>query len=196
MMWLVMTSDIVITPGVPSYKGFYVDEYWGEYETITARPIPDFDGYFIGINGVAYSNKSRGGIVRPLVRGLNGKGTYWHYSLFQNGRNHPLDAHKLMATVYMGRRPSGHTISHRDGNKDNNSLCNLCWETYSDNHNRKKDHGTDDMGLKNSRSKFTERDIVDIKLRLANGGKVTYIAKDYGVRHSTISRIKMGKRYV
>lgn len=83
----------------------------------------------------------------------------------------------------------------KNGNKDDNSLGNLCWETYSENLARKNAHGTHDKGVNNTRSKFTQEDVADIKLRLKSGEKVTHIARYYNCSHATISRINTGTRY-
>jgi HNH endonuclease len=41
--------------------------------------------------------------------------------------------HKAMAEIYLGQRPDGMTVNHRDGNKANNSVSNLEYISAADN---------------------------------------------------------------
>ena len=70
-----------------------------------------------------------GRIQKPT---LNRKG-YPIANLNRDGRRQIIPVHKLVATAFIGPRPAGKEINHRDGNKTNNALPNLEYVTPSEN---------------------------------------------------------------
>lgn len=106
------------------------------------------------------------------------------------------DVHVLTCEAWHGLRPPGMVASHLDGNPDNNHQSNLAWETQSQNHARRYEHGTEDRGLKNSRAAVTLEDIIKIRsLRAEENLSHEAIAKLIGVSRVTVTRILNGSRY-
>ncbi len=95
--------------------------------------------------------------------------------------------HRLLLSTY---NPVGRDfdVNHKDGDKRNNNLHNLEWVTKSE--NTRHAHLT---GL--FENKLTIDQVKEIKERLKTSKAYTKIAKEYGVRHSTIWKIANGILY-
>lgn len=159
-------------------------------------------GYFAGTDGNIYSywttgvnssidyNKS----PRILKGGLSGPG-YLHVAVKTiEGKFISKDIHRLVCETFNGI--SNLTVSHKDGNKLNNKLSNLKYETHKENIRRKLLHGTDDRGYKNSRAKINKKQLKEIR-RLLNLRELTHeqIAKKFNVNRTFITKINCGIRY-
>lgn len=157
-----------------------------------------FDGYLAGEDGRIYStiyNRGTNMEPRPLAFG-RGSSNYQHVNLrVTKGRYKTTLIHSIICEAFNGPRPDGYVCSHLDGNLDNNAPGNLIWETQADNLARKRQHGTDDCGHRNSRAKLTEKQVEEIRQRLTNGEKHKNIASDYNVSRTVITRINSGARY-
>mgnify|MGYP001605570292 CR=1 FL=1 len=99
----------------------------------------------------------------------------------------------LVAKYFIGPRPKGLTINHKDFNKVNNHVSNLEYITnlenllhgYKHNHNRKTRKG-EGVHL----AKFTEKEIHNIrKIHSKNNITFTETAKKYNVHPQTIGKI-------
>lgn len=102
----------------------------------------------------------------------------------------------MVCLAFHGEKPShAHTVSHKNGDRLDNRAENLEWELHVDNLARKFDHGTDDRGLKNSRSVMTPEKLKLVREYLAAGKTHQSIADEMGVSRPVISRINSGARY-
>lgn len=99
------------------------DEEW--------KPIPGFENYRANSNG-DIMNKF-GKMLKPS-KSSNG---YMHVALSSNGEKakHKY-VHHLVWLTFMGEVPEGLLICHKDTNRENNSLDNLCLMTYKENFNK------------------------------------------------------------
>lgn len=105
-----------------------------------------------------------------------------------------LSIHSVVMSSFIGPRPYGHVINHKNGIKWDNRLDNLEYCTKS--HNRKEDfvHGRQSLsGEKNTQAKLTEKDVLKI-VSLYKTGKYTYrsLADRYGIHFCGISNIFNG----
>lgn len=160
-----------------------------------------YQGYFAGGDGHIYSILTRKGNVSEPYRLAESFGSsgYAQVAVKVNGKFRTTMVHSLICETYHGERPvvggKKYTCSHLNGNNRDNRPENLKWESHSDNHRRKVEHGTDDAGWKNSRAKLSADDLVNIRRRLEMGDKHKDIADDYGVARATISKINNRSRY-
>lgn len=168
------------------------------------RPIPEFEGYFAGEDGNIYSNRPRArevGLqpVRKLNPGIQTSGKYYIVNIKKNedDKYKSQRVHRLVCMAFHGV-PIDHkaTVSHINGNWRNNKPENLIWESMSDNHSRKKDHGTDDIGFKNSRASIDLKTLKEIR-RLLELGTWTQkaIGDKFGLSRLFITKIANGHRY-
>lgn len=165
-------------------------------------PIPHFYGYFAGENGHIYSNHGRGAqkIPQPLRKlkpNIQSSGKYFYVNVKKDNKRITQRVHRLVCLAFHGFPPNTkYAASHLDGNWRNNTPSNLKWESYSDNANRKKEHGTDDIGVKNSRAIIDLKTLVKIRKLLKNS-LLTHkeIGVKFGVNRVFITKIANGHRY-
>lgn len=134
---------------------------------------------------------------RKLASGLSKSGLYRTVSVLEvGGRRVNGDVHRLVCKAFHGlpQKPKMQA-SHLDGNSHDNRPENLMWETPLDNSRRKRLHGTDDQGVKNSRAHLTRENLVEIKALRKLGWTQLAIADKLGVRRTTITRALNGTRY-
>jgi hypothetical protein len=63
--------------------------------------------------------------------------------------------HTVMLETFVGKRPEGAQASHKNGNRADNRVDNLAWETPSENNRRKEAHGTAMFGERNVQGRKT-----------------------------------------
>lgn len=167
------------------------------------KAIPNHDKYFAGEDGHIYSLQPRGiGKIakglRRLKENIQYSGKYFVVSIKENsGLIKTKRVHRLVCAAFNGL-PSNeqHDCSHLDGNWKNNKPNNLVWESRSQNHNRKKEHGTDDLGVRNSRAKIDIKTLRKIRKLLAEKEMSHQkIGNILGLRRVFITKIANGYRY-
>jgi hypothetical protein len=115
-----------------------------------------------------------------------------------NGNRKTVGIHKLICLTYHGvKQNQSVTASHKNGNKLNNKSNNLIWESYSKNFKRKIKHGTDDIGIHNSRAKINLKLLKKIKTILSKQ-ILTHqqIADKFHLSRVFITKINTGTRYM
>jgi hypothetical protein len=130
----------------------------------------------------------RGRILAPG----NGPGGYLLYVLCVAQVRKTVPAHKLVLWAFVGPRPDGMEACHNDGNRQNNCLSNLRWDTQAANNRDKIAHGRSGIGAKNPNVKLTERQVLEIRKSSVSRNK---ICKDYGVHPHMIYLIRSRKNW-
>lgn len=148
------------------------------------KTIPAYPNYEVNDQG-QIRNKTTGHNMKWID---NGKG-YKSVKLYNQDRPHGrlCLVHRLVLSTFSAIG-TGLDVNHKDGNKANNRLDNLEWVTKSQ--NTRHAHMT---GL--FENKLTIDQVKEIKERLKTASAYTKIAKEYGVRHSTIWKIANGILY-
>ena len=150
------------------------------YKSLDFLGFPD---HRVGDDGSVWSKAKnwRGGIWRPL------KTSFWGGYLIatfnrkgQQGKT--LRVHNLVLFAFVGPRQEGMEGCHNDGDRTNNHLKNLRWDTHSKNNHDKIKHGTNLPGEKNPKAKLTEDQVKEIR-------------KLYATKLSEYSQSKLGKRF-
>lgn len=125
-------------------------------------------------------------------------GSHGYYSCSITGteaKSSSRTVHSLVAEAFLGPRLDGHEVCHNDGNKLNNRLDNLRYDTAASNAADRKKHGRDNSGEKQGRSKLKSSDI-SLILELRNQGiHQKVVAEMLGVGRKTISHIELGKTW-
>lgn len=113
----------------------------------------------------------------------------------RKGKAKVIKAHRAVAIAFLENPEGKPTVNHIDGVKTNNSISNLEWATHSEQIQHAVDNGLKivPVGEGVHCSKLTENQVVDIASRI--GCRVRDMAKEFGVCHTTISRIRTGKRW-
>lgn len=105
--------------------------------------------------------------------------------------------HSIVAAAFIGPRPDGMTINHRDGDKGNNRVGNLEYCTMRENIMHGLSHGLS-APPRSSISKLTEHDVRIIRAIFAADpprGTQACLARAMGVDESTIRNVRSGKYY-
>ena len=108
------------------------------------RPIPEWEEFYqVSDHGRVYSSPRRstlGGLLKPTVKADG----HLKLDLFRPGaaRRNVL-VHHLVMLAFVGERPSGMVCCHNNGKPADNRLCNLRYDSQSENNLDKVRHGTD-----------------------------------------------------
>lgn len=103
--------------------------------------------------------------------------------------------HALVLTTFVGPRPAGADACHGDGNKQNNRLSNLRWDTRSANAADRDLHGTSTVGERHPAAKLTDDAVRALRKRRSEGASFTTLAKEFGVTRMTAHRAAAGNSW-
>lgn len=153
------------------------------------KEIPGYENRYV----VSDLGRIKSLIKNKIMKQNNIQG-YLHVNLYKDSKRKIMKIHRAVMLAFLGK--SNLQVNHIDGNKKNNCLENL--EYCDASHNMKHSYSLglrDTHGINNSRSKFTEEEINDIKFRIKKGERNKDIAAIYEVCPSLISHIKRGFTY-
>ena len=105
------------------------------------------------------------------------------------------NVHVVVLEAFVCPRPPGKWACHNDGDKSNNSLSNLRWDTPTGNFRDRDSHGNTSRGSHRPTAKLTESDVIRIRSLYAGSRRIKLIAKHFSVHPTTISRILQGKAW-
>lgn len=104
--------------------------------------------------------------------------------------------HDLIAATFIGPRPAGMNVNHKDGIKGNNRPSNLEYVTKSENMKHAFRIGLQsNVGVLHSQAKLTDESVREIRSRVAAGEAGTAVARDMGLSQSCVSLVANGKRW-
>lgn len=100
--------------------------------------------------------------------------------------------HVMVLETFVGQRPFQMDASHLDGNRQNNCLSNLVWESTKDNIRRKRIHKTEPLGQQRWSSKLTTEQAIQIK---TSKQSQSMLSKTFNISRAQVYRIKSGKNW-
>jgi hypothetical protein len=127
---------------------------------------------------------------RPLKPGRVASG---HMLVVVDGESRYV--HDLVAAAFIGRKPMGLEVRHRDGNPANNAVSNLLYGTRAENMADAIAHGTTRRGERNARAKLSQERVLDIRRRKDAGQSVRAIANDLRIPYWTVHSIVYRKTW-
>lgn len=136
---------------IPGYEGLYEIDHFGNIRSLDKK-VKNKNGYRI-ING------------KILKAKLDNHG-YLKIGLTKNNKQKFYFIHKLVALTFLPNPNNYPIINHIDGNPLNNYVENLEWCTYSHNikhaydNGLKKGIGVEHKGIKNPKSKLSEKEVI------------------------------------
>ena len=144
------------------------------------KTIKDFPEYEISNYGRVKSNKFN---KQKIIKQSKSKG-YFKVCLSVDGINYHRRIHRLVLENFIGECLDNMEGSHLDGNKENNNLQNLVWESTTEN-NRRCSH-----------VKLNLLKVSWIRLLLKNDFSPKFIANGMGISETHIYNIKNNKRWI
>lgn len=112
------------------------------------------------------------------------------------GRHITVVVHKLVALAFLGERPVGYQINHKDGDKLNNKVDNLEWVTPSGNMRHAVKNGLISYrkGLKNNFGRLEDTTVSEIRRLHKEGIKQRRLATMFGCSQPYVSELVSGKK--
>jgi len=158
------------------------------------RPVVGHEGlYEVSDHG----HVRRQGTMCAMKTRLSTKG-YPSIQLRKDGRRRRHSVHVLVAEAFLGPRPPGLIVNHKDTSKVNNQVSNLEWTTYLENSQHAAAHGLVGgrpmPGEENGRAKLTVEQVAEIRLLKGKLG-ARNIAKKFGVSRSAVQFIHQDKHW-
>lgn len=116
-----------------------------------------------------------------------GSSGYEQAVLYINNQYKNVRVHLLVLEAFIGSRPKGMDGCHNDGDKHNNHVSNLRWDTRRNNLADAKKHGTAPIGERHGGAKLSSEQVIEIR----NTPALNYreIADKYNVSYWTIKNI-------
>ena len=172
---------------IPGYEGFYEVSDVGNVRAM-CRIFPRRHNKTSALVIYTYMATT----IKPWVN----KGTdYLMVTLSKMGTKKHYTVHSLVLLSFVGQRQDGFVACHYNGDKRDNRLANLRWDTYSGNVSDTKRHGRQPRGNAVWWTKLTEDSVRSIRSRLRHGEKCSAIARDYNVTQEAIGHIKNNKNW-
>jgi hypothetical protein len=111
-------------------------------------------------------------------------------------RTRPKSVHVLVALAFLGPRPAGLHVCHRNGDKTDNRPENLMYATPAENVRQSvEDHRTFIRGERVHTAKLTAAQVAEIKRRRDVGESLATLSAKFGVAMSNISAIARGRTW-
>lgn len=165
---------------------------------VTYRAIPGYPDYRAGDDGSVWSsspglgNRYAGKGWRLLK---NRRGNYLSVALCRDGKATTKEIHRLVLESFVGPCPPRMEACHNNGNRHDNRLCNLRWDTRKNNHADKKSHGTHLWGSGIATSKLSMERAAELKARAVAGEPAKSLAVEFGISARQIRAIRSGERW-
>lgn len=173
------------------------------------RPIPNCPGYEVSDQGRVRSyikvTNRRGDKIRGFRRAVceepqrilkarANRGGYLYVNPMRKGKMWTVMVHALVLAAFVGPCPAGMECCHYDGNKANNRLDNLRWDTPASNARDRTRHGRTRNGAAQAR-KFTPAQAASIREERANGSTYRELGEKWGASHGPLGKLCRGTTY-
>lgn len=161
------------------------------------RPVVGYEGWY-SVSNIGRVRRDRGGkgtlpglILKLAISNVG----YPNVQLSKDAAIKRVLVHSLVAAAFIGLRPSGLHINHKNGDKLDNHVSNLEYVTVSENvrHALRTGLATAKKGEDAPGARLTEVDVVKIRVRYSKGEEIDSIASDFGIHRRHVDAIARGK---
>jgi len=126
-----------------------IQNFESQYEVSSLGRIRSLDRI------VTYSDGRTGKLEGKIIRGSLLKNGYITVCLSSKKRKY---VHQIVAETFLGQSEFRQTVNHKDGNKTNNCVENIEWNTYKQNNNHARETGLNNQhGEKCNLSKYSDQ---------------------------------------
>ena len=158
---------------IPDYEGVYQVSNLGRIRSLDRYIKRGKSGFF------------KEGQIQKLQNNGNG---YLYKQLKHEGRYRNFYIHRLVLMVFIGERPDGMVICHKDGDTTNNNLNNLRYDTPLENNIDQFRHGIE-------KGKLSNDDVLKVRKMYKDGYKTKEISEFFNVGKWVVQRINKGENY-
>ena len=162
---------------------------------VEMNPILEFPDYCATSDGKIWSIRHK----RFLRTFVSGRGRIYVHIREKKKTHKIIGVHRLVAMAFIPNPLGKKTVNHKDFDPKNNKLDNLEWMTIGENMQWDYDNGRREAQRENARRQvirgFDYLQIHSIRSRLSKGDTVMDLAREFGVHHGVISKIKLNKSY-
>ena len=176
------------------------------------KQVPGWEGYY-SVSSMGRIRRDASGPntwVGKILKSFIDNSGYLQSTLCKQGRKHNCRIHVMVAITFLGPKPKGHEINHKNTNKQDNRPENLEYltraahdehTTFSGLRPTGERHGSRThpervaRGEQISSAKLVGRDILEIRKLLAGSVSQRIIAEKFGVDQTTVSCIKLNKSW-
>jgi HNH endonuclease len=162
--------------------------------------LKQFPGYRISNQGVLQSCRNHGKLTNDW-RTLNKKPDKTGYTTIMlscNSKKIYKRLHTLVMLAFIGPCPAGMEVCHNNGNRTDNRLANLRYDTRKHNHDDTLRHGRRPVGEQRWNSKLKKEDIPIIRAYIETGFsdiEIADIFSDRKIDRKTINAVRIGKTW-
>jgi hypothetical protein len=149
------------------------------------RQVPGFPHYQVSNHGDVRSDR------KILLAYINPYG-YKTVNLYRDRKVKNCRVHRLVLEAFVGTCPSSMVGCHNDGDRLNNHIDNLRWDTQKSNIADNFRLGVAPMGETHHSAKLDADDVRSIRQKLSERISQRVIAKEFGVNQRVIWEIKKG----
>lgn len=110
---------------------------------------------------------------------------------FTSPRRHQVHVHRLVLRSFNGEPVNGMEACHNDGDRSNNAIANLRWDTRKANHADKERHGTSGS----CSWKISKQVADEMRAKREAGAPYKQLEADYGLGMTQIWRIVSGRAW-
>ena len=174
----------------------HAPEYWsdilnyeGYYQVSNHGNVRSLDRIITQQNGRKQLVEGR--VLKPY---LTNKG-YFKVHLSRDGKRKSRSIHRLVAIAFLPNPFQKPQVNHINGCKTNNNLCNLEWNTQSEQQIHAYQNGLQPKGEKHHYAKLTREEVIQIKQLLKSRVLQKDIATKFNVSQQVISAINTGARW-
>lgn len=163
-----------------------IPEYEGLYQVSNQGRVRSLPRVVIRSNGTPLSVSGR------TLKAAPNSGGYLCVGLSKADKQWVPRVHILVAQTFIGQRPAGYDINHKNGDKTDNRAENLEYVTRAQNVQHAYDNGLiiPDRGEANGNSKLTAEQVIEIRGRYAEGGiSQETLGKEYGINQTQVGFI-------
>jgi hypothetical protein len=115
--------------------------------------------------------------------------------LTRDGVATSISVHKIVAEAFLGPRPLGHEINHKDGNTCNNHWKNLAYVSPEDNMAHATSMGLILRGENHPHARLREIDVWAMRTLRACGWSHAKISKEFGIAENYAMQITSRKAW-
>lgn len=161
------------------------------------RPVLGLEGLY------EVSSEGRVRVLKPRYRtnpgGLlaqSARGRYLHVMLRRGARHCGHQVHDIVAAAFLGARPKGYAVNHKNGRKHDNRAANLEYLTPADNNRHAVATGLNQIqGEQHPNAKLRDHQVAEIRAKYRPRiVTMPSLASEYGVSLGTIEDILRGRR--